>query len=301
MADHPAVPDYAWELGAGRGNLGIVLRALGEHNGGEQSYRQGIAVYRNLVARFPDVPDYRRQLALSEKNLGNVLGDNLGRPREAEEAYRRAIAVQKRLVADFPRIPFYQEDLAHSYFCLAKVLHHSGRYCAEEEALSQALKIQEKLLAAVPGNPAYRSAVAQTSNCLARLLVWAQGPPFPGAARAVALAKHAVRLNPEQGISWFTFGVAHYRAGNWKESLEAMERSLKLRFTHPSGGWFFAMVYWQLGNKEKAEKCYRDAERWMEKNSPKDKGLLRFRAEAAALLGIHDQRPKDKEEAPRKD
>ena len=40
------------------------------------------------------------------------------------------------------------------------------------------------------------------------------------------------------------------------------------------------------GDKEQARLWYDRAVQWMEKNQPQDKELPRFRAEAAALLGI---------------
>ena len=39
--------------------------------------------------------------------------------------------------------------------------------------------------------------------------------------RAVKLAKEAVGLAPKNG-AWNTLGAAHYRAGNWEESLAAL-------------------------------------------------------------------------------
>ena len=53
--------------------------------------------------------------------------------------------------------------------------------------------------------------------------------------------------------------------------------------------WFFlAMAHWQLGDKDEARKWYDKAVEWMDKNQPKNEELLRFRAEAAELLGISE-------------
>jgi len=46
------------------------------------------------------------------------------------------------------------------------------------------------------------------------------------------------------------------------------------------------MAHWQLNEKEKASAWYDRAIAWMDKNAPDDGELNRFRAEAAALLGL---------------
>ena len=71
-----------------------------------------------------------------------------------------------------------------------------------------------------------------------------------------------------------------------------MEKSIELR---EDGGdsfqWFFlAMAHWQVGNKEQARKWYDRAVEWADKNQPADAQLLRFRAEAAELLGLNKKK-----------
>ena len=50
------------------------------------------------------------------------------------------------------------------------------------------------------------------------------------------------------------------------------------------------MAHWQLGDKPQARSWYDKAVPWMEKNQPKNEELVRFRAEAAALLGVKAKR-----------
>src|SRR5262249_26460963 len=105
------------------------------------------------------------------------------------------------------------------------------------------------------------------------------------AVRAVGLAKEAVELSPKNWNYWNTLGAAHYRAGNWKEVVEALEKGIALRAPgDTSGSFFLAMAYWQLGNKEGARKSYELAIEWMDKNQPKNQELLRFRVEAEGLI-----------------
>ena len=80
--------------------------------------------------------------------------------------------------------------------------------------------------------------------------------------------------------------MAHYRAGDWKASVAALEKSMELGHGGGAIDWFFlAMAHWRLGHSEEARTWYEKAGAWMEKNQPKDLELIRFRDEAAALLG----------------
>jgi tetratricopeptide (TPR) repeat protein len=119
--------------------------------------------------------------------------------------------------------------------------------------------------------------------------------------RAVALATKAVELTPTAGNNWNTLGVAHYRAGDWKAAVTALEKAMKLREGGDAFDWFFlAMAHWQLGDKKQARQWYDKAVPWMDKNRPQDDELRRFRAEAADLLGVkYSQSRNGKEVSPR--
>ena len=49
------------------------------------------------------------------------------------------------------------------------------------------------------------------------------------------------------------------------------------------------MAHWKLGDKTQARSWYDKAVPWMEKNQPKNEELIRFRDEAAALLGVNEK------------
>jgi tetratricopeptide (TPR) repeat protein len=108
--------------------------------------------------------------------------------------------------------------------------------------------------------------------------------------RAVRLATRAVGLSAKP-TNWNTLGVAHYRAGDWKAAIEALTKSIELGRGGDGFDWFFlAMAHWQLGERAHAMTWYGKAVRWMDKNQPKNEELIRFRAEAAALLGVNPKK-----------
>jgi tetratricopeptide (TPR) repeat protein len=105
--------------------------------------------------------------------------------------------------------------------------------------------------------------------------------------RAVELASKAVELAPTNGAFWNTSGVAQYRVGNYKAAIEALNKSMELRKGGDATDWFFvAMAEWQLGNKPTAYRRYAEAVQWMEMKAPTNAEMIRFRSEAAELLGL---------------
>jgi tetratricopeptide (TPR) repeat protein len=144
---------------------------------------------------------------------------------------------------------------------------------------------------------------AEGLNALAWGLVTCPVAELRDPAAAIAFARKAVGLTPKAGGHWNTLGIALYRAGDWKEAVAALQKSMELRKGGDSNDWFFlAMTYWQLGDKEQAHKWYAQAVQWMDKNQPRDVELRHFRAEAAALLGIRDvSTTKAKELSPKKE
>jgi hypothetical protein len=131
-------------------------------------------------------------------------------------------------------------------------------------------------------------------------------PKLRDTARAVVLAERVVDLSRKQGDDrdtdgrnrlgnyWNTLGVARYRTDKLEGAIDALQTSLKFA----NGGepryacedWFFlAMASWKLDHKDVARSWYDRAVAWAMKNEPKDEELRRFRAEAAALLGIEEK------------
>ena len=112
-------------------------------------------------------------------------------------------------------------------------------------------------------------------------------------------AEKANQFSPNNGGVLNTLGVARYRAGEWERAIEAFGKSMDLRKGGDASDWFFlAMAHWQLGHKDEARKWYDKAVEWMDKNQPKNEELLRFRNEAAELLGISEP-AKSTDAAPR--
>jgi hypothetical protein len=65
---------------------------------------------------------------------------------------------------------------------------------------------------------------------------------------------------------------------------------MEFRSGGDSAEWFFlAMAHWQSGDKQQGRAWYDRAVHWMDENQPRDEKLRRWRAEAAALLGVTEK------------
>jgi Flp pilus assembly protein TadD len=214
----------------------------------------GIGYLRAAAAIRPDSP-------AAHNNLGNALrvaGDLEG----ATAELRQALALDPMLV------------FIHSNLGVALMIRgdHRGAIAEFREAL--ALDGQDP----------------DALNNLAWILATCADPRLRDPEKAVAMARRAVALRPTNRGDWNTLGAAYYRHGEWKEAVESLERSMAMNRGGDSSDWFFlAMACWQMGRREDARRWYRQAVAWMEKHAREDAELLRFRAEAAHLLGLPER------------
>jgi WD40 repeat protein/tetratricopeptide (TPR) repeat protein len=121
-------------------------------------------------------------------------------------------------------------------------------------------------------------------NEMAWFLATGADPKLRNPARAVELAKKAVAQAPRERVFWKTLGVAHYRAGDWKAAIAALEEAMPRGGGDSTAGFFLAMARWQLGEHEQARRWYNAALGWQGNAKSKEADFQRFRREASDLL-----------------
>jgi tetratricopeptide (TPR) repeat protein/serine/threonine protein kinase len=275
------------------GNLGNALRDKGQLDEAIHEYRIAI--------------DLDPKLAPAHNSLGNALSDKKQLD-EAIHEFRRAIKLE-------PNRNLYRANLAIALNKLAWDLATSrdakgldavravklakeavdlapeqARYWNTLGVAHEELQQYEKAFADFNKAIELDAKYAAAYDHLAWILcIWPDRTRWkPG--RAIELAKKAVELAPN-GDHWNTLGAAHYRAGDWKAAITALEKSIKLRKGGDSNDWFFlAMAHWKLDERGKARQWYDKAVEWMEKNQPNNEELRRFRAEAGELLGVKEKK-----------
>jgi tetratricopeptide (TPR) repeat protein len=124
-------------------------------------------------------------------------------------------------------------------------------------------------------------------NNLAWLLATCPDVAVRDPRAAVGYAQRGLGLEPDDGNTWNTLGVAYYRTGDWEESQSALKRSMELRNEGDSFDWFFfAMIHAKLGHLDRAREWYDKATRWSHQFRPGDPELYLFEVEAAGVLGL---------------
>ncbi len=195
--------------------------------------------------------------------VNEILGLMLQRvmPPEREEAVRFLTAA----VAVRPESP-------GAHFMLGYALWTKGQW---DEPMACAKK-------AIELNPKF----AMAHNNLGDGLANAADPKLRDPVQAVVEAKTAIELEPKLGIAWGTLGEAYYRTGQWQEAITALDKGLALKQGGTSEDFFFlAMAHQRAGHKDEAHKWYDKGIAWMDKHAPKDPHQLRYRSEAASVLG----------------
>ena len=112
-------------------------------------------------------------------------------------------------------------------------------------------------------------------------------PDLYDADLALDSAGKAVRFNPKNAEAWSILGLTQYRSELYEEALKTLSRALELGtqekvITHFS----LAMTHWQLGSRLEAGKQYDRAVSRTLETFPDNPEYLRFKREAAALLGV---------------
>jgi tetratricopeptide (TPR) repeat protein/serine/threonine protein kinase len=270
-------PDLAWAWN-GRGNAHLDLH---EHDKALADYSRAVELEPNLAMAWYNrgnlhlkrgqheeaIADYSRAVKL-KRNYPEAW-NNRGNAYKSLGQYGKAIADYSRAVKLKPDLAVAWNNRGDAYRTLRQWARAIDDYAkASELAPADAWKLDE----------------------LARLLATCPEVDRQSAQRGAAAIHKAVERSPDSVAAWTGLGWAHYRAGDWKASIEALEKSCALQKTPKGGGpaqWFFlAMAHWQLGDKDQAQTWYEKATTWIEKTGPRDQDFGGSQAEAAELMGI---------------
>jgi uncharacterized protein HemY len=110
---------------------------------------------------------------------------------------------------------------------------------------------------------------------------------FRDPQRAVALVKMSMQHEGDTSRHWSLLGIAQYRAADYVAAMESLRKSMALDHGGDAQQWLFlAMVLQQQGDHAQACQYYEKATAWIQKVHPGEESYVRFRDEAAKLLGI---------------
>jgi tetratricopeptide (TPR) repeat protein len=249
-----------------------------------------------LDEESPD-PEVRHWTARAYGAIGSLQRD----PRKRLQLDVKAETISEALTREFPTDARYWQRLSHIRMGLSRLLANQDLKLQATEKYRQAIDAFETTARLNPNN-------GVALNNLAWHVALSDEPTIRNPARAVVLARRAVELAPDNWGFWDTLGVAYYHAGTWDEAITALEKGFTLmaeksnradntsstpseRADTAQSKFYLSMAYIQLGHVPKARLWYDQAAQWIDKNAPQDAELRRLRTEAAALLGIRQQRP----------
>jgi tetratricopeptide (TPR) repeat protein len=219
--------------------VGIIQAKLGRDAEAEEAYGRAATLFQDLAAEFPNVADYRRDLAANQDRLGDLLRKQARRPQEAERAHRQALALYEKLADDFPGVPAYRANVANTYNLIGVVLQ-STQPGEAERAFHQAIAVSGKLVDEAPSDPGYGRVLIESYVNLGRLLFQVAGRPEEAEKawrKALALyegsAARFPSLAPEyrraMATTYSNLGARLATSGRLREAEQALRQALPVR------------------------------------------------------------------------
>jgi serine/threonine protein kinase/Tfp pilus assembly protein PilF len=323
---------WPWHIGEASAvagsELGEGLAATGQLQEAEQAYRRAADVLQRLTGKNqwnrpdPNVARYRLYGALTLARLGGLLAGQ-GKHIEAAKVYCQAIELDPKSATAHYDVALALQNHGKQPEAIThyrKAIELDPKYAAAHGNLGNALYLQGKLDEAIT---CYRKAIeldpkiAIDRTKLSNALVnegWnlANHPDakLRDPKRAVELGKEGIELAPKSSQALQYLGWIQYRAGNWKASIEALEKSCKLQpgGTGDHGQWIvLALAHARLAaqadlpakerehHKSEARRRYEDADKLIDSGWRVRPGhamgqdIWDFRTEARELMGVKKQ------------
>ena len=127
---------------------------------------------------------------------------------------------------------------------------------------------------------------AHANNTAAWALVSVPDDPWFDPKEGLRLVQKALNLESNNWLFWNTLGVAAFRSRDWTIAQDALKKSIGFTGGTAHDWFFLAMTRWHQGNHSEARHNFELAVAAMKNERKGDPELIRFHAEAAALLGM---------------
>ena len=164
----PQDPANIRQLGASYHKLGNTLGNpnapnVGDTAGALAALERSAEIFRNASAQFPTNAMFRRNHAVAESNVADVLFA-MKRVDEALAREHGVLAVYEAQAAADPANAVAQHDLAMGYAKMAQLLHATGRHAEGLASQLRATDIHRRLVAADPGSSDMKQELASDYN-----------------------------------------------------------------------------------------------------------------------------------------
>jgi eukaryotic-like serine/threonine-protein kinase len=254
------------------------IRIVLKESQAEDALRSSLTLYEGLLAVEPDARDFRSEMAMTYADLA-LLMRAAGSVDKVIEAIQRVVALRQQLVEDFPSANEYPISLAYHQVELCELLEDACRSREAEQVYRQMRSTSPRALQNAPHDHRLRNNLAW--------LIARRPRSRDDSIEAARLAREATSLTPENDAYWNTLGVANCRIGDWQAAAAALEQSIRYRSGGDAYDWLFlAMAHARMGDSALARTWYDRSLAWIERSPRSNQELLRFRAEAAHILGL---------------
>jgi tetratricopeptide (TPR) repeat protein len=169
-------PTLRYETALACIKVGEIHGVLGQFDLAEEPWRQAIALLEKLSTQFPQVAEYRENLAYCYGELGLGLSRRR-RLQEGIEERRKEVDLREKLASDFPTVPDYRRKLAIAHTDLGNVFWPAARVQEAEHHYCQALIHWDKLRADFPEVPEDRKGLAHLHHWWGNLLFFTNRLP----------------------------------------------------------------------------------------------------------------------------
>jgi serine/threonine protein kinase len=239
---------------------------------------------RHLGREHPDT-------LASMGNLATVL-TRLERWEEARILEEELLEMRRRKAPDSEDTRAAKVNLFATLYGLAHRLQKDRRHKSAARAYRRALELQEELLIASPQDPRFQKNLSVVCFELVELLIACPDEKARDPKAAVAVAKKALERGPRTSreACLSLLGRAHYRAGEWQASVQALDKTVR-----SAGGpgcvglLYLAMAHWKLGNKEQANRWFDHGDRMLQSLLMDERTLKQFAHQVEATRRLHTE------------
>src|SRR5262249_31018764 len=167
--DIPGMADRRERLGASLCKVAAEFGRGNEFADAERYYSEAIRAWRDLCSDFPSQPEYRRQLARTHGEVGQVLSKSSESNWQhwARIRLNDALNLYTELAKDFPKEASHQRELVTLYRSKAEF---DSRYNSDSseatKSYEMALTIARRLATDFPNVKDYQREVDEIQQCL---------------------------------------------------------------------------------------------------------------------------------------
>jgi hypothetical protein len=159
--------EYCHALAECYGNLWGVCYFSQRGEEADEAKRQAIGILEELVAAFPDNPQYRQTLAWTYAITND--SQTAGEQEDSIATLQKALALMGEVPAPYLEAPEYRRTLAHINQGLAEALFERGQDDLVEAPLQRSVELLAGLKDQFPEIPLYRAGMARSYYLLAVL------------------------------------------------------------------------------------------------------------------------------------